>query len=62
MEILEFTVNEAGVRLDKFLSDNSSLSRSAATALIEEGAVTVNGKKHFVNLSKNADNNFIMEV
>ena len=45
MEILEFTVNEAGVRLDKFLSDNSSLSRSAATALIEEGAVTVNGKK-----------------
>ena len=45
MEILEFTVNDAGVRLDKFLSDNSSLSRSAATALIEEGAVTVNGKK-----------------
>lgn len=44
MEILEFTVNEAGVRLDKFLSDNSSLSRSAATALIEEGKVTVNGK------------------
>ena len=44
MEILEFTVVEAGVRLDKFLSDNSSLSRSAATALIEEGKVTVNGK------------------
>ena len=45
MEILEFTVTENGLRLDKFLSDNSSLSRSAASALIEEGAVTVNGKK-----------------
>lgn len=45
MEILEFTVEENGLRLDKFLSDNSSLSRSAASALIEEGAVIVNGKK-----------------
>lgn len=45
MEILEFTVSEAGVRLDKFLSDNSSLSRSAASQLIEDAAVTVNGKK-----------------
>lgn len=45
MEILEFTVSESGIRLDKFLSDNSSLSRSAATSLIEDGAVTVNEKK-----------------
>ena len=44
MEILEFTVNESGIRLDKFLSDNSSLSRSAATGLIEDGKVTVNGR------------------
>ncbi len=45
MEILEFTVSESGIRLDKFLSDNSSLSRSVASQLIEDGAVTVNGKK-----------------
>lgn len=45
MEILEFTVEESGLRLDKFLSDNSSLSRSAASQLIEDGGVTVNGKK-----------------
>ncbi|MBR3867782.1 MAG: RluA family pseudouridine synthase [Clostridia bacterium] len=45
MEILEFAVSESGIRLDKFLSDNSSLSRSAASQLIEDGGVTVNGKK-----------------
>jgi 23S rRNA pseudouridine1911/1915/1917 synthase len=44
MEILEFVVNESGIRLDKFLADNSSLSRSVATQLIEDGKVTVNGK------------------
>ena len=44
MEILEFVVNESGIRLDKFLSDNSSLSRSAASQLIEDGKVTVNSK------------------
>ncbi len=45
MEILELTVTDSGIRLDKFLSDNSPLSRSAASQLIEDGAVTVNGKK-----------------
>ena len=44
MENLEFVINESGTRLDKFLSDNSSLSRNAATQLIEDGKVTVNGK------------------
>ena len=44
MEILEFVVAESGNRLDKFLADNSSLSRSAASQLIEDGKVTVNGK------------------
>ena len=44
MEILEFVITESGIRLDKFLADNSSLSRSAATGLIEDGKVTVNGK------------------
>ncbi len=45
MEILELTVTDSDIRLDKFLSDNSPLSRSAASQLIEDGAVTVNGKK-----------------
>ncbi len=44
MEILEFVVAESGNRLDKFLADNSSLSRSVASQLIEDGKVTVNGK------------------
>ncbi len=44
MEILEFTVNASGVRLDKFLSDSSSLSRSVASQLIADGKVTVGGK------------------
>lgn len=46
MEILELSVseNDGGVRLDKFLADNSSLSRSSASKLAEEEKVTVNGK------------------
>lgn len=44
MEILELAVNDDGGRLDKFLSDNSDLSRSVCAKLIEEGKVTVNGK------------------
>ena len=44
MEILELAVNDGGGRLDKFLSDNSDLSRSVCAKLIEEGKVTVNGK------------------
>ena len=42
MEILEFVITESGIRLDKFLSENSSLSRSAVASLIEDGKVTVN--------------------
>lgn len=37
------TANE-GVRLDKFISDNSELSRSLVQSIIEAGSVTVNGK------------------
>ena len=44
MEILELAVNDGGGRLDKFLSDNSDLSRNVCAKLIEEGKVTVNGK------------------
>ena len=43
--MLEFTVSEeqSGTRLDSFLSAISSLSRSAAARLTEEGAVLVDG-------------------
>ena len=47
MNRLEFTVDaaDAGVRIDKYLSDVAEdLSRSAASRLIFEGSVTVNGE------------------
>ncbi len=46
MEILKLTVDAGseGERLDKFISDNSELSRSAAARLIEDKKVSVSGK------------------
>lgn len=46
MEILEFCVDadNSGVRLDKFIADNSDLSRSTVAKLIDDCKVTVNGK------------------
>lgn len=41
-------------RLDKLISDNSELSRSAAAKLIERGLVTVNGK--------NADKKTVLKI
>ena len=35
---------EKGTRLDQFVATNADLTRSAAVRLIEDGAVTVNGK------------------
>lgn len=43
MNKLEFTVTES-LRLDKLISDNTELSRSAAARLIETGAVLIDGK------------------
>ncbi len=43
MNKLEFTV-ETSLRLDKLISDNTELSRSAAARLIEDGAVLIDGK------------------
>ncbi len=43
METIGFNA-EGGCRLDKLISDNTELSRSAAVKLIERGLVTVNGK------------------
>ena len=46
MEILELIVcrDESGVRLDKFVADKTELSRASASALIDNGKITVNGK------------------
>lgn len=44
MDKVEITVTEDGVRADKYISENSELSRSMAASLLENGACTVNGK------------------
>ncbi len=40
---LKFTAEESGIRLDKYLSDHSDLSRTRIQSLCKDGAVTVNG-------------------
>ena len=49
MEMLEMTVcaDDSGMRLDKFVADNSDLSRSIVSKMIDEGKITVNGKTVF---------------
>ena len=42
--LLEAEDSDRGTRLDQFASTHTDLTRSAATRLIEEGAVTVNSK------------------
>lgn len=42
--ILTADISDKGIRLDKFISDNSELSRSLVQNIIETGSVTVNGK------------------
>ncbi len=44
MEPVELFATEDGTRLDKFLSENTEMSRSVCARLIEDGAVTVCGK------------------
>ncbi len=44
-ELLEFTVNEVGIRLDKYLGDTlDNVTRSSVVRLIADGNVKVNGK------------------
>ena len=43
METLDITAKEPSSRLDKFISDNSDISRSYAVKLIEDGCITLNG-------------------
>lgn len=44
MDEIKIVATESVARLDKFISDNTDISRSFATKLIDDGAVTLNGK------------------
>lgn len=44
MSKLDLTVLSDGIRADKYISENSELSRSAAAILLEKGDCLVNGK------------------
>ncbi len=44
MDEIKIVAVESVARLDKFISDNSDISRSYAAKLIEDGLVTLNGK------------------
>lgn len=45
MDELILTADSIAGRLDKFIADNSDISRSFAAKLAEDGRITVNGKK-----------------
>ena len=64
MEILEFTANEAGARLDKFVSDSTGgeITRSAAVKLIEDGNCTVEGRAVQKNYKLKAGDRVTVEI
>ncbi len=64
MEILEFTAEEAGARLDKFVSEQTEgeITRSAAVKLIEDGNCTVNGKVVAKNYKLKANDKIAVEI
>ncbi len=64
MEILEFTAEEAGTRLDKFISEQTQgeITRSAAVKLIEDGNCTVNGKQVQKNYKLKAGDKVTVEI
>ncbi len=64
MEILEFTAEEAGARLDKFISEQTGgeLTRSAAVKLIEDGNCTVNSKAVAKNYKLKSGDKILIEI
>lgn len=62
MDKLVLTAKEAAARLDKFISENSEISRSFASKLIEDGSVLINGreasKKTKVNINDEVEITF----
>ncbi len=64
MEILEFTAEESGARLDKFVSEQTEgeITRSAVVKLIEDGNCTVNGKQVQKNYKLKAGDKVTVEI
>ena len=53
MSHMEWTAEESGIRLDKFLSTVSDLSRTRVQELTKAGEVFVNGTMCFIVLAGN---------
>ncbi len=63
MEILEFTAETAGARLDKFVSEMAeNMTRNAVVKLIEDGCCTVNGKAAAKNYKLKSGDNVKIEI
>lgn len=62
MDELTITVDTAGVRLDRYIADNSEISRSFAARLAEEGKITVNGKAADKKSKLKAGDEIIIEI
>ena len=39
---LELKVEEDGIRIDKYIADNTELTRTAVQSMLENGLITVN--------------------
>ncbi len=57
-----YEVTENGARIDKWLSENSELSRTRIQALADEGRITVNGKTVRSSYRVEAGDRIVMEV
>ena len=62
MDELTITARTSGIRLDKYIADNSEISRSFAAKLAEDGKITVNGKAADKKTKLNAGDEIIIEI
>ncbi|MGM9936383.1 MAG: RluA family pseudouridine synthase [Candidatus Ornithomonoglobus sp.] len=62
MDELTITVDTSGIRLDKYIADNSEISRSFAAKLAEEGKITVNGKAADKKTKLKAGDEIVIEI
>ncbi len=62
MSVLSVTERDAGARLDSFLAENASLSRSAAARLCDEGRVSVCGRTAAKNTRLASGDTVIYEI
>ncbi|MBR2990247.1 MAG: RluA family pseudouridine synthase [Solobacterium sp.] len=62
MNTERYTVEEDGIRIDRWLSERSGLSRSRIQMLADEGRICVNGKPVRSSYKVCADDEILMEV